>query len=596
MPRTLDPQQLALRAVQVFLIAVLVLAVLVALIVPYHATDALVYGQFSRMIGVHGGFFFDSVGYTAYARPLFYVPQGWLWWLFGAHEWMGRLIALGFFVALLWTVRGLARDRSLPAATPWLALLAMLAVPDVITQAFAGQTDVPVAAMLGVTGVLLLRRDANWATAAMIVVTATAAVLAKSTALPALVALTLMVLLGDRVGLWSRIRFGALPVVLGTVVGLAYDQVMARHFGMALNEFLGGVVGQPDPAKPDLASGAGQSVTGTIASVDGTSPLTAVAQATPSALDRVHDQIHAFFASDRLDALMRVEWFGPYLRMVVIFALVFAAARVVRVPHRGAAMLAFVAAPAWFFLAPVLFPAGTSSVDDSAGALVGSIVLLGPLAAVAWCPEEWQPTPLLLARMLLWVVIPLLAWAVFGIVADTRTIAPAWPALFVLVGGVIAMGVAGLATHWRTVAAGAIVLVLALAVLDLRNFDGLGAQPGGTINAFQALPHLTPATWTDPDAARTVADPQLGGLVQNARAARRPGDRLWTNDGRMIFFFLNNLQVSGPTPTRCDELQGSSVVAMLLNVGQPIDPSTLPCLKTVRVASGLYGVWRVSGS
>src|SRR6185312_14041778 len=100
-------------------------------------------------------FLVDWVTYPAYSRPLFYVPQGWVWWAVGWQEWLGRLWSLGFFVLLLWALFRLATDRSLPRITPWLALLVLIACPDAVTQAIGGQTDVPVAALVATAAVLL---------------------------------------------------------------------------------------------------------------------------------------------------------------------------------------------------------------------------------------------------------------------------------------------------------------------------------------------------------------------------------------------------------------------------------------------------------
>src|SRR4051794_41592052 len=51
------------------------LCLLLALVVPFHATAALVFGTWSRAIAVDHGWFFDAlVGYPPYSRPLFYAP------------------------------------------------------------------------------------------------------------------------------------------------------------------------------------------------------------------------------------------------------------------------------------------------------------------------------------------------------------------------------------------------------------------------------------------------------------------------------------------------------------------------------------------
>lgn len=566
MPTTRDPQHLALRAVQAFLAAILAISLFLALVVPYHATDALVYGQWSRMIGSEGGFFFDNVGNVPFSRPLFLLPQGELWWLFGAHEWIGRLLSLAFFALLLWALFRLAQERSLPPITPWLALLLPFAIPDVVVQAFAGQTDVPVAAVLACAGVLLWRRPDTRVTMALLVLVGLAAVLAKATALPALCGIGLAHLIGDRAGLWRRITRGLVPLAFGAVIGLVYGVLMARHFDMPLNQFLGGQA---------------KTSTGAVASATG----------------RVGDAVASFTAdSQRPDILLRVEWLGPYVRMLVIFALVYAIVRAVGLAHRIAVPIAWVLGVLGYLLGPSVLAGGGSFTDTGAGAVLGSLLLAVPLAAVWWCPPQWIASRLLMLRLLAWGIPPLLAWGLFGILGDTRTLSPAWPPLIVLCAATISMGVAGLATRKAAAAAAAVVLLIALAVLDFRNYDGLGLNASGDYNAVTAFRHLGPSTWLHADKARSAADPQLGGEVVAARKARPPGGALLANDGRMIFFFLHDIEVRGGVPTTCADVTGKRAVAVLTNIVPPADAAELnrlPCLSPVAVVPGSYAAYRV---
>jgi hypothetical protein len=580
------PEHVALRLVQAFLVAILALSVFLALVVPYHATDALVYGQFSRQLGAHGGFLLDQVGFGSYARPLFYAPQGWLWWLFGAHEWIGRLLSLCFFAALVWSVWRLTSDERLPPVAPWVAVVALFACPDVVVQAFAGQTDVPVAALLALAAVLLWRRPPGAATTALIVLVALAAVLAKSTALPALVALGLAHLIGSRAELGRRLRWGVAPLAAGTALGLVYGLVMARHFGVSLDVFLGGAYGTPAEQATQTAS-AGHWVSGALATMTPSGAIT----------ERVGNALSDFFADDvRPFARVRGEWLGPYLRMPLLFAVVYAVVRAVAGSHRAAVGIGAVLALIGYLVGPAL-PGGTPLSEGGPGALAGSAVLFVVLAASAFCPERWIAGRVLIARMIVWAIPSVGAWALLGIVDDTRTLSPAWPALFVLVGATLAMGVAGLAT-WRAWAGAAAVLaLLGLAVLNFRNYDGLGVQPDGSYSSLTALRELTPSTWTDPDAARRAADPQLGGLVEAARAARPPGGTLRSNDGRMIFFFLEVLTVDPSVPLRCVDVGDADALALLTNHVTPADQATLgrlPCLRPVAGVPSSYAAYRVA--
>jgi 4-amino-4-deoxy-L-arabinose transferase-like glycosyltransferase len=561
-----DPQHVAVRVLQAFLVVVGAISLFLALVVPYHATDALVYGQWSKMIGANGGFFFDNVGNVPYSRPLFLLPQGELWWVFGAHEWIGRLLSLAFFGLLLWAIFRLAADRSLPPLAPWLAVLLPFAIPDVVVQAFAGQTDVPVAAVLACAGVLLWRRPDNRATMALLVLVGLCAVLAKATALPALCGIGLAHLIGPRTGLWRRVTRGLVPLACGAVGGLVYGVLMARHFDMPLNEFMGGQA---------------KTSTGAVASATG----------------RVGDAVASFTAdSQRPDILLRVEWLGPYVRMLVIFALVYAVVRAVGAVHRIAVPIAWVLALLGYLLGPSVLAGGGSFADTGAGAVAGSLLLLVPLAATLWCPPQWIAPRLLMVRLLAWGIPPLLAWALFGILGDTRTLSPAWPPLIVLCSAILAMGVAGLATRRVAAGAAAVLLVIALAVLDFRNYDGLGLQRDGSYNAVSALRHLGPSTWFDADKARSAADPGLGGEVVAARAARPPGGQLLANDGRMIFFFLRDIEVRGGAPADCASLRGKQAVALLTSFMPQADAERvngLPCLTAVAVSPGSYAAYRV---
>ncbi len=582
----IDSAGLPVRALKALVAVVLALSLFLALVVPYHATDALVYGSLSRAIADSGGFLHDQVGYPPHARPLFYVPQGWMWWVVGVQEWLGRLFSLAFFAALVWALHRLARRIGGRGPLPWVVLVVALASPDLVTQAFAGQTDVPVAATLALVAAGLWTTPASRRGAALIALAALAAVLAKATALPALAGLALAALLGPRDALRERLALRAAPVVAGTGLGLVYAWAMARHFGLRLDEFLGGkseTVAAGDPLAGRLGTGAG-----------GVATAPAPANS-PSVLDRLKDAVDGFFGGQGGDALLRADWLGPYLRLLLIFAVAFAVLRVLRVSHRAAVAVALAVALAGYWLASRFVEGAVSPLDTGAGAVLLSMAMVVALAGVAWAPAEHRLPVLWHARLLLWTLPPLLAWGAFGILTDTRTLSPAWPALFVLVGAVVAMGARGLATRAPALAAGVLVVVLAMGVLDLRNLDGLGARPDGSVSAFRALPKLTPGTWLHPSEARSVADPQFGGIVAGSRDAAGRG-RLWTNDGRLIFFFLGRIAVAQP-PASCDRLRGYAALSVLLNTFGPKERAALgrlrPCLRQVRGEPGSYAVFRV---
>ena len=78
----------------------LVIAAVVAVAFPIHASDALTFGTWSRLISEHWHFNEQQTGPSAYSRPLFYALQGWLWAIIGYSDVSGRLLC-GLFSLLL---------------------------------------------------------------------------------------------------------------------------------------------------------------------------------------------------------------------------------------------------------------------------------------------------------------------------------------------------------------------------------------------------------------------------------------------------------------------------------------------------------------
>jgi len=144
----------------------------------------------------------------------------------------------------------------------------------------------------------------------------------------------------------------------------------------------------------------------------------------------------------------------------------------------------------------------------------------------------------------------------------------------------------------------AMVVLLVLAVANFRNFDGLGVQPDGSYDSLTALRHLGPGTWTDPDAARTAADPQLGGMVAGLRTATASlaTSALRSNDGRMIFFSPEHATVDPAIPTGCEQLRGIDAIALLIRYAAPDDLrrlGALPCVRPVAGQGGSFAVYAV---
>lgn len=529
-------------AMLALLVATGAAALVLAVTVPYHATDAFVFGSWSRRIADTGAVHFPDVGNSFLARPLFLVTQGWLWHVFGVHEWIGRLESLAFGALLVVALMALARGLA-PAA---LAAVVLLAVPEFAQNAFSGLTDVPGAALTAAAAAVLWRRpEGRWRAVALAAL-ACAAVLAKSTMLPAVAGLGLAHLIGARATLSRRLVWGGLPLAAGVLAALAYDAAEAARLGQDLYTFMTGGTTVVDP------------------NVDATADL--IAQTN---------------AQGRLSVVLGVEWLGPYLVLPLLFAGAYALARIPGLDHRravtAAAPLAVVACVVLPWLASDVGDRTVGPLDPSRpAALLVTLALVVPIWLARHCPAERAPSRRVLARLVVWAAPTLLAWEQVA-PYNARYVAGVWVPLVLLIASAFWMAALGTAARSaasrRAPAAGAAVLALALAlaVVDLRNFDALGARPDGSINAARFVADIGWGGWFDAERARAAADPQLGGMLAATRAAAGPHGRVFTNDGRFGFFFGGRARVGLP-PT-CASTRPYAAVALLLNVLAPLSES-----------------------
>ena len=132
-----------------------VTAVVVAVAFPVHASDALTYGEWSRLIASHGGFDFRAVTAAAYNKPLLYVTVGWLWRIFGYSDTSGRLLCGVFGLVLVASMVAIATARPARRFAGAVAALFVLAIPIFAVQFVSMLTDVVVAAMVALTGAVL---------------------------------------------------------------------------------------------------------------------------------------------------------------------------------------------------------------------------------------------------------------------------------------------------------------------------------------------------------------------------------------------------------------------------------------------------------
>jgi hypothetical protein len=330
------------------------------------------------------------------------------------------------------------------------------------------------------------------------------AVLAKPSALLALAGLAAAATLGERAGLRRRLLRGLLPLCVGTGLALVYDAVAASRVHEGLLSF--------------LRAGS----TGYYATL-------------------AHDA--------RRQALLGDGWLGSGMRLPVVFAIVYALARI-GLRHRRAVQVAWPLALAWSWLGPWL-AAGEHSTSvgpfSTTSALLltlaAALILLGALLL----PDEDAPARLETTRLLVWAGPPLVAWSLAA-GYDDRLLSPAWPALVLLVATVLTAAANGATMGFGAVlAAATLVLVFALALLNASALDGLGDS------RWQLLRALGGRAF-DPDATRSVVMPDIAPLIGLVSATAGRDGRIFTSDGRLSFYFPG--RVNQYYPSGCSTLSG----------------------------------------
>jgi hypothetical protein len=268
-----------------------------------------------------------------------------------------------------------------------LAVVVLLAITDFDNNITAGLTDIPVAAMVTLTAALLCLRRLGRAQLPLVALAAALSVLTKPSALPALAGLGAAVLLGPRSGLRQRAA-PALALALGVGGALLYDLDQARYVHQSLWAFLSG-----------YTKSAGSDYYAHLA-----------------------DQI-------RGRVLLDGAWFGPDLRLLLVFAFVYAVLRMFISRHRLAVSIALPVAAIWSWLGPHLAGEhgirvgilGTGNGTEQIAVLVVAASLLFALQA----PADSVPDRLRLARLLVWAAPTFALWA-NGYVFETRALAPAF--------------------------------------------------------------------------------------------------------------------------------------------------------------------------
>ena len=513
----------ALAAVALFFAA----AAFAAVVLPYRFWDSLAFGSWSRSIAEGDGLWSISEPLRL-QRPLFYVAQGLAWRVLGDGEWVGRLVSLSFAAILVLAVWLLARqltaDRDAGLVLPPLAVLLVLGSSVVATGAAAGMTDVPVAAMVGATGAAVWRERLGYERVALVVVLAAAAVLTKPTGLIGLggLGLALLVLRG------RGAARGLLGLTAGIGLALLYSVWQASRIDESLSDFL---------------------------------------SAGNDAYWRERGE------AARWDALARAEWFGAGLRLVVLYGLMFAIARVLGARPRVALAAAAAVAIVWSLAGPALADGEMPyPFDGSAAGIAAWLALAAAMAAAPFLGEA-DPLPRRVhATLLVWLAPMALAW-VSQRADEVRHLAPAWaPLVLLTAGGLTALALA--LARWRPVALLAPAAAVALlALANLPSVDGLGRA------GWRDLLELGPSGWTSRAQRENLAYGPFSYELDAARANVDGDDRLVSSNGRLAYFFPGRVEVA--YARSCSELEGARFFSFLTSgeslefaqqAGQPLEP------------------------
>ena len=489
-------------------------AFMLAVVIPIHAQDALTFGEWSRLVSEHWHLRYDAATPQEYGRPLYYVLQGWVWGLFGFHEPLGRILSGLFSLLLLGSLAWLLRRREWGGLTAALGVLALASTPVYAAQAVSGLTDLPVAALVALAGALTWWRRPGVAGAVAVAVVCALAMLAKPSALLALVGLALAQLLVNE-SLRSRLLFRVAPVLAGIGLGLIYDAVQAAYVHQGLRTF--------------LQAGVNTAYYRTLA------------------------------GEARRYALLDGAWFGDGLRVTAFFALAYALLRLAGVRHRPAVAVGVPVALVFSWLGPWLAAHrsdGTVGSLHSAGAAVAAVGTALFLAAGLFGYRSAIVSRRELLQLALWATPTAVAWGIYG-AYDFRLLAPAWPPLLALIVLCALPAATAFARRGALIAAIPAALFAVVVAENAYNLDGLG-KPGWS--ELRRTHH-----WLDRDRTRAIVLPAFSRALVVAQRQMRPGDLLVSPEGAFRFFFPGRVEQS--YPNGCEFLQRFRVFVLLTDEG-----------------------------
>ena len=532
-------------------------AVVIAFVIPYHAQDALTFGEWSRLISGNFHFHYAAATGQEYGRPLFYVLQGWLWGAIGVDDTSGRVLSLMFslllFVSVVWLVRA---ERDWGVFAGLLAALALLATPVYATQLMSGLTDLPVAALVALAGALVWGRRPSTTRAVFAAAVAALAMLAKPSALLALVGLALAQLLVTADSWRSRVLYRVLPLAGGVAIGLSYDLAQARYVHQGLRSF--------------LQSGVSSGYYRTLA-----------------------DEARRYATFDG-------NWFGDGLRVALFFAIFYTVLRIVRTQHRVAVLIGLPTALLASWLGPWYaahgdrIAVGSLHSAGAAAAALGTaaFLLLGVFAERNALTSSGE-----LGRFAVWALPTLLAWLIYG-AYDERLLAPAWPPLLALIVLAALPATSALAGRGKLAVAIPFALFAVVVASNVYNLDGLHKSGWDQLRRTN--------DWLDREQTREIVMPALTRTLAVVRSEMRPGDRLMSPEGAFRFFYPGHVDQS--YPAGCEALRPFRVFVLTTDEGSKRymedflhvsgEPSfwaacTSPRLKQLSGGSEGYAVFRV---
>jgi 4-amino-4-deoxy-L-arabinose transferase-like glycosyltransferase len=529
----------------------------VAVVIPIHAQDALTFGEWSRLISEHWHLHYAAATAQEYGRPLFYVLQGWLWGLLGFSEVTGRVLSGLFSLLLLGALAWLVRGRPAGELAAVMAALALVATPVFAIQAVSGLTDIPVAALVALAAALVWNRCPGRARALTAGVVSALAMLAKPSALLALLGLAAAQVL-VREPWRSRLLYRIAPVTAGMALGLLYDVVQARHVHQGLRTFLQAGVNT--------------------------------------------DYYRTLAGEARRFVLLDAGWFGDGLRVAVIFSLAYTLLRVAGVRHRLSVLAAVPASLLGSWLGPWLAAREARITVGSLHSTGAALSALGTAAFLALGARAYTDTVSSrseLARLCVWALPTAAAWALYG-AYDLRLLAPAWPPLLALVALTALPAAVALARRGALAIALALALFAIVVANNVYNIDGLGKSGWSEVRR-------TPAReWSQTSTMRAIVMPAFTRALAAVRPQMSPQDLLISPEGAFRFFFPGRVEQS--FPNTCENLHRFRVFVLLTDEGSKrymedflhvsSDPGfwascSRPRLKQLTDGSEGYAVFRV---